>query len=115
MRHRGGEHVTEAVADAVALLRTVADRDWDGVKAGRLDWSCRATAEHMAGDLITYAGQLAGRAPSGYVPFEITLDEGTGNDGLLDVLETTGALLTAVLYRRGVPAVDADAAPTVHM
>lgn len=25
------------------------------------------------------------------------------------------ALLTAVLYRRGVPAVDADAAPTVHM
>ncbi|MFD5268929.1 MFS transporter [Streptomyces sp. NPDC058335] len=26
-----------------------------------------------------------------------------------------GALLTAVLYRRGVPAVDADAAPTVHM
>ena len=97
MRHRGGEHVTEAVADAVALLRTVADRDWDGVKAGRLDWSCRATAEHMAGDLITYAGQLAGRARSGYVPFEITLDEGTGNDGLLDVLETTGALLTAVL------------------
>ncbi|MGW7660184.1 GNAT family N-acetyltransferase [Streptomyces sp. NPDC054756] len=97
MRHMGGEHVTEAVADAVALLRTVADRDWDGVKAGRLDWSCRATAEHIAGDLIAYAGQLAGRARSAYVPFEITLDEGTGNDGLLDVVETTGVLLTAVL------------------
>ncbi len=26
-----------------------------------------------------------------------------------------GALITALLYRRGVPAVDADAAPTVHM
>ncbi|MGW0144696.1 GNAT family N-acetyltransferase [Streptomyces sp. NPDC003333] len=97
MRHMGGEHVTEAVAEAVALLRTVADRDWDGVKAGRLDWSCRATAEHVAGDLIAYAGQLAGRAQRAYVPFEITLDEGTGNDGLLDVVETTGVLLTAVL------------------
>ncbi|MFK0283118.1 hypothetical protein ACIQVL_22040 [Streptomyces sp. NPDC090499] len=26
-----------------------------------------------------------------------------------------GALITLLLYRRGVPAVDADAAPAVHM
>ena len=93
----GGERVDEAVAGAVALLRTAVDRDWDGVKAGRLEWSCRETAEHIAGDLIAYAGQLAGRAQSAYVPFDITLDEGTDNAGLIHVIETTGALLTAAL------------------
>jgi RimJ/RimL family protein N-acetyltransferase len=93
----GGDQVEEAVADAVALLRTAADRDWEAVRAGRLEWSCRYTAEHIAGDLIAYAGQLAGRATTAYVPFEITLDDGTDNGGVLHVVETTGALLAATL------------------
>ncbi|MFB6959137.1 GNAT family N-acetyltransferase [Streptomyces sp. NPDC056309] len=97
MRTWGGEQVEQAVAGAVALLRTATDRDWDGVRAGRLEWSCRRTAEHIAGDLIAYAGQLAGRAQSAYVPFEITLDEGTKNADVLDVIETTGALLAAAV------------------
>ncbi|WP_223188951.1 GNAT family N-acetyltransferase [Streptomyces sp. TRM68416] len=97
MRNVGGERVQEAVAGSVALLRTVTDRDWEGVGAGRLEWSCRATVLHIASDLIAYAGQLAGRAQSAYVPFGITLDDGTDNDGLLDVVETTGALLTAAV------------------
>ncbi|MFC8867766.1 GNAT family N-acetyltransferase [Streptomyces sp. NPDC057148] len=93
----GGEQVEEAVAGAVALLRTATDRDWTAVRAGRLDWDCRQTAEHIAGDLIAYAGQLAGRATQAYVPFEITLDDGTGNEDVLHVVETTGALLAATL------------------
>ncbi|MFC7881779.1 GNAT family N-acetyltransferase [Streptomyces sp. NPDC057376] len=93
----GGEQVEEAVADAVALLRTATDRDWTAVRAGRLEWDCRQTAEHIAGDLIAYAGQLAGRAAQAYVPFEITLDDGTDNAGALHVVETTGALLAATL------------------
>ncbi|GGM03280.1 acetyltransferase [Streptomyces fumigatiscleroticus] len=97
MRDMGGERVEEAVAGAVALLRTATDRDWDGVRAGRLRWSCRQTAEHIAGDLIAYAGQLAGRATEAYVPFEITLDEGTGNADVLQVIGTTGALLAAAV------------------
>ncbi|WP_405584490.1 GNAT family N-acetyltransferase [Streptomyces sp. NBC_01092] len=97
MRHMGGERVTEAVASSVALLRTAADRDWEAVKAGRLEWSCHKTAFHIAEDLIAYAGQLAGRAQDAYVPFEITLDDGTDNAGLLQVIETTGALFTATL------------------
>ncbi|GGX88843.1 acetyltransferase [Streptomyces anandii JCM 4720] len=87
----------QAVADAVALLRTAVDRDWEGVRAGRLEWECRRTAEHIASDLIAYAGQLAGRAQSAYLPFEISFDEGTGNTGVLDVIETTGALLAAAV------------------
>ncbi|MDR3079480.1 MAG: GNAT family N-acetyltransferase, partial [Streptomyces sp.] len=97
MRIRGGEQVEEAVAGCVAVLRTAADRDWDGVRAGRLEWSCRQAAEHIASDLIAYAGQLAGRAQDAYVPFEITLDEGTDNRGALQVIETTGALLAAAV------------------
>ncbi|MEU6101551.1 GNAT family N-acetyltransferase [Streptomyces flaveolus] len=97
MRTMGGDQVEEAVAGAVALLRTATDRDWEGARAGRLEWSCRYTAEHVAGDLIAYAGQLAGRATGAYVPFEITLDDGTDNEGVLQVIETTGALLAATL------------------
>ncbi|OQD55882.1 GNAT family N-acetyltransferase [Streptomyces phaeoluteigriseus] len=97
MRAWGGDQVAEAVASSVELLRTVTDKDWTGVKAGRLDWTCRQTAEHMAGDLLAYAGQLAGRAQTAYAPFELGFDEGTDQAGVLDVIETTGALLTATV------------------
>ncbi|KUM72346.1 GNAT family N-acetyltransferase [Streptomyces curacoi] len=97
MRDISGEHVQAAVASCVALLRTAVDRDWTAVRAGRVEWDCHATAFHIAEDLIAYAANLAGRAQDDYVPFGITLDEGTGNDGLLHVIETTGALLTATV------------------
>ncbi|MFB7656455.1 MULTISPECIES: GNAT family N-acetyltransferase [unclassified Streptomyces] len=97
MRTMGGEQVEEAVAGAVALLRTAAGRDWETARAGRLEWSCRYTAEHIAGVLIAYAGQLAGRATEAWVPFEITLDEGTGTEDVLQVIETSGALLAATV------------------
>ncbi|WP_345009278.1 GNAT family N-acetyltransferase [Streptomyces shaanxiensis] len=97
MRDISGERVQEAVAGCVAVLRTAADRDWTAVRAGRLEWDCHATAFHIAEDLIAYAANLAGRAQDAYVPFEITLDEGTSNEGLLHVIETTGALLTATI------------------
>ncbi|MER7486503.1 GNAT family N-acetyltransferase [Streptomyces sp. NPDC126497] len=93
----------EAVADCVAALGTVVDRDWREVRAGRLEWSCRRTAEHIASDLVAYAGQLAGRAQDAYVPFEITLDgsedglDPADNAGVLQVITTTGALLAAAI------------------
>ncbi|MDH6628882.1 RimJ/RimL family protein N-acetyltransferase [Streptomyces sp. LBL] len=98
MRAMGGERVEEAVAGAVALLRTATGRDWDGPRAGRLEWSCRYAAEHIAGCLIAYAGQLASRAQNAWVPFEITPDDGTDNEDVLQVVETTGALFAAT-YR----------------
>ncbi|MHC3469160.1 GNAT family N-acetyltransferase [Streptomyces sp. 7R007] len=97
MRDVGGELVAQAVADSVALLRTAADRDWRGVRAGGLDWDCRETGLHIASDLLAYAGQLAGRAQEAYVPFDITLDEDADNAGLLQVIETTGALFVAAI------------------
>lgn len=97
MRGIGGEQVQQAVAGTVALLRTAVDRDWETVRAGRLEWSCRRTVFHIAEDLVAYAGRLASRAPDAYVPFEITLDAGTDNGGLLHVVETTGSLLAAAV------------------
>ncbi|MFD7770262.1 GNAT family N-acetyltransferase [Streptomyces sp. NPDC059787] len=103
MRAVGAEQVEEAVADCVAALGTVTDRDWTGVRAGRLEWNCRETAAHIASDLIAYAGQIAGRAQDAYVPFEITLDgsedglDPADNAGTLQVITTTGALLAAAV------------------
>ncbi|WP_406444234.1 GNAT family N-acetyltransferase [Streptomyces sp. NBC_01613] len=97
MRAWGGERVSEAVESCAALLRTALDRDWAAVNAGRVEWSCHTTAFHIAEDLIAYAANLAGRAQDDYVPFEITLDEGTGNADLVHVIEATGALLAAAV------------------
>ncbi|MDX2825397.1 N-acetyltransferase [Streptomyces ipomoeae] len=93
----GGEQVLQAVEHSIARLRTVVDQDWEGTKAGRLEWNCRRTAEHIASDLIAYAGQLAGRATTAYVPFRIDTQECDGNADLLHVIETTGALLAATI------------------
>lgn len=93
----------EAVADCVAALGAVTGRDWEKVRAGRLEWSCRETAAHIASDLVAYAGQIAGRAQDAYVPFEITLDgsedglDPADNAGALQVITTTGALLAAAI------------------
>ncbi|WBO65522.1 GNAT family N-acetyltransferase [Streptomyces camelliae] len=97
MRTINGEDVNRAVTGCVAALRPAADRDWTEVTAGGLEWSCWRTAEHIAGALVAYAGQLASGAQDAYVPFDITLDEGTDNTGLLQVIETAGGLLTATL------------------
>ncbi|WP_155059033.1 GNAT family N-acetyltransferase [Streptomyces blattellae] len=97
MRNTGGDQVAEAVAGCVAVLRTATDRDWEGVKAGGLTWSCRDTAFHIAEDLIAYAGQLAGRAQDRYVPFDVVPEDGIDNAGVLDVIETSAALFAATL------------------
>ncbi|MFJ5264279.1 GNAT family N-acetyltransferase [Streptomyces sp. NPDC088387] len=107
MRIQGGqqaaEHIRRSVADAVEALRPAVDRDWAEINAGPLTWSCRRTAEHVASDLVAYAGQLAVRAKNAYVPYDISVEgseEGfdpADTPGLLQVIETTGALLAAAV------------------
>ncbi|MEU6224668.1 GNAT family N-acetyltransferase [Streptomyces sp. NPDC047042] len=106
MLSTGGNEVDEAVASAVALLRPAVDRNWAEVKAGPVDWSCRKTAEHIVIDLVIYASRLAGRTESAYVPLNISLDSTYSgaptddkdiNEGILEVITATGALLTAAI------------------
>jgi len=88
--------VDRSVEVALAALSHGLSKDWD-VRAGDLTWSCRATAEHIASDLVAYAGQLTGRAQTRYVPFDVTLDRDADAAGMVDVIRATGGILGAVV------------------
>lgn len=96
MLSMGGDQVEEAAAHAAKVLRAGAGLDWSA-RAEGLDWSCLETAEHIAGVLVAYAGQLTGRATDTWVPFEVTFDEGSGPADAISVIESTGGLLSAVV------------------
>ncbi|MGI5122394.1 hypothetical protein ACQEU5_23050 [Marinactinospora thermotolerans] len=107
------DDVDLAVRLAVDTLRQAPEAAWDG-PAGRLDWSCWETAEHLADDLFAYAAQLGPRTPplEREVPFvwesrrpggpanSVHADRGAGPAGLLQVVEASGALLTAMVRVR---------------
>ena len=105
------DDVRRTVRSAVALLGTAENGgDWSAA-AGSLEWDCWETAEHLADDLFAYAVQLGPAAPpqDTEVPFlckrrrpggpanSIWADRTAGPAGLLQVLEASGALLTAVV------------------
>ncbi|TDU02943.1 mycothiol maleylpyruvate isomerase-like protein [Streptomyces sp. 846.5] len=99
-----------AVRLSVDLLGQAQADVWDRA-AGSLEWSCWETVEHLADDLFAYAAQLGLRtAPLGReVPFVwerrraegpanvVFADRAAGPDGLLQVLEASGALLVAMV------------------
>ncbi|WP_030584503.1 hypothetical protein [Streptomyces anulatus] len=99
-----------AVRLAVGVLRDAPAEGWDG-KAGSLEWDCWETVEHIANDLFYYAGQLGPQSPplDTHVPFALRhkrpdgpayflfADRDAGPAGLLQVLETCGALLVAMV------------------
>ncbi|MET8574402.1 GNAT family N-acetyltransferase [Streptomyces sp. NPDC005012] len=86
--------VTDAVAEAVAALRPAAGRDWSTVRAGRVEWDCRRTAQHVVSDLFAYATQLATRAPDAYRPVEYTLDPPDADaPTALEAIEAGGVML----------------------
>ena len=102
--------VRTAVHLAADTLATAVGRDWR-VPAGDLAWDCWETVEHIADDLFAYAGQLGPRRPSveGPVPFgweyrrtggpalTIYAVPADGPSGLLQVLESAGGLLAAMV------------------
>ncbi|MFC5799666.1 hypothetical protein [Streptomyces formicae] len=104
------EDVQHAVRLALATLRGGLGGDWDA-KAGTLEWTCWETAEHLADDLFAYAAQLGPERPplDREVPFDwaarraggpanVTFaDRTAGPAGLLTVLESCGAMLTALV------------------
>ncbi|MEV0900262.1 maleylpyruvate isomerase N-terminal domain-containing protein [Actinoplanes sp. NPDC049802] len=92
--------VDGAVAEMTRVLRPAQDRD-RAVRAGPLEWTCRETAAHVAHDLTAYAGQIAGREPSAYLPFDLVVrPEATARE-VLDVVVACGALLSAALRVAG--------------
>ncbi|MEW2630123.1 maleylpyruvate isomerase N-terminal domain-containing protein [Streptomyces sp. NPDC048389] len=99
-----------AVRLSVEALRGAPTSAWDG-KAGTLEWTCWETAEHLADDLFAYAVQLGPRTPPldrevafgcesrrpGGPANSVHANRAAGPDGLLEVLEASGALLIAMV------------------
>ncbi|MFD9503869.1 VOC family protein [Streptomyces sp. NPDC060035] len=104
------DDVARAVHLAVDVLKESPADDWH-VPAGSLEWDCWETVEHLSDDLFAYAVQLGPRKPpvDTEVPYRWARErEGgpansvfaspkAGAAGLLQTLEASGALLTAMV------------------
>ncbi|MFI1096888.1 hypothetical protein [Streptomyces sp. NPDC020917] len=108
------DDVDLAVQSCLAMLRQAPPDGgaaaWGG-KAGSLEWSCWETAEHLADDLFAYAVQIGPRTPplTRDVPFVwrrttpggpanvVFAERDAGAEGLVQVLDACGALLTAMV------------------
>ncbi len=91
-----GDDVIEAVEAMRQTLSPLCEQDWS-VRAGDLEWSCWTTAAHVAHDLTAYAGQLAGRATRGYLPFDLVARDGASPAELLQIVAACGAILATIV------------------
>ncbi|OIJ64239.1 hypothetical protein WN71_029150 [Streptomyces mangrovisoli] len=82
------------------VLGPHAGADWS-VPAGSLEWDCRATAAHVAHDLLAYAAQVAGRPDDAYLPLDLVVRPGTGPADVLRVVAACGGLLSGALAAAG--------------
>src|SRR3954470_21584822 len=92
----GGQDVEAAVAEMVAVLTPQEEVDWHA-RAGSLEWSCWTTAAHVAHDLLAYAGQVAGRPDSAYLPFDLVVHGDASPRDLLRIVTGCGRLLSNAL------------------
>jgi hypothetical protein len=102
--------VDTAVRLTVTALGEARPADWDA-KAGRLDWTCWETVEHIADNLFFFAAHLGPGVPATDrpVPFAwarhrpggpglvIFADRASGPAGLVRVVDACGALLVAMV------------------
>ncbi|MEU9862546.1 maleylpyruvate isomerase N-terminal domain-containing protein [Streptomyces sp. NPDC047971] len=96
MSSMGFRDVERAVDVMLGVLRPQCDADWS-VPAGSLEWDCRATAVHVAHDLIAYAGQVAAQPADAYLPFDLAVRPQAGPREVLSVVEACGSLLARSL------------------
>src|SRR5688572_20679563 len=92
----GSQHVDAAVHEMVTVLAPQVDLDWS-VPAGSLDWSCWETAAHIAHDLVAYAGQVAARATTGYLPLDLVIAPQAAPREVLDVVVACGRFLSGAV------------------
>ena len=86
----------QGIASAIGAMTKADDGDWS-VRAGDLQWDCRATMLHIASDFVGYATQLTAPRVHGYAPFDLVLDGTPEPSGLRDVVRANGGVLSAVV------------------
>jgi hypothetical protein len=89
-----------AVDAMTSALTPALDHIWE-VPAGDLEWSCRATAAHVADDLFSYASQVIAQPDSGYLPIEAVIDPRATNAETLRAVEMCGRLLSNAVDSAG--------------
>jgi uncharacterized protein (TIGR03083 family) len=90
------DDLDSAVANLVQALRPAVDADWT-VLAGSLEWTCRATAEHLGQAHLHWASQLAIGARTQYVRWSARAQELAPPAGVLDFVEAAGSILALVV------------------
>lgn len=100
MRPMDSGDVDQAVAEMLQALAPHESANWQR-PAGTLDWSCWDTAAHVAHDLLAYAGQLAARPDSAYLPFDLGVRGDASPRDLLQIVTGTGRLLSTTLAASG--------------
>jgi len=76
-----------------SALTPALDQTWE-VPAGDVEWSCRATAAHIADDLFSYASQVIAQPERGYLPIEAVIDPRASNAEILAAVGMCGRLLS---------------------
>jgi hypothetical protein len=93
--------VRRALDECLTLLDgPAAQASWSG-PAGGLEWTCLATAEHIAHDLTAYATQLAARADDAYLPLDLGVRPATPPRTVLAIVAACGRLLALELDAAG--------------
>ena len=82
-----------AVDEMQSALTPALDRSWE-VRAGDVEWTCRATASHVADDLFSYASQVIAQPERGYLPIEAVMEPRATNAEILRAVAMCGRLLS---------------------
>ncbi|MBO3744874.1 maleylpyruvate isomerase N-terminal domain-containing protein [Streptosporangiaceae bacterium NEAU-GS5] len=90
--------VARSIAEMLGVLGPHDAEDWT-VPAGPLEWDCRATAVHVAHDLLAYAGQVAARPSGAYLPLDLVVRPEASPWQVLEVVAACGELLVSALAR----------------
>ena len=88
--------LNRTAAATQAALSPLSDADWS-IPAQDLEWTCRATAAHLADDYFSYACQVVAQPVDRYLPVEATVSPDAPIDGLLDSIAVCAGLLVAAV------------------
>jgi Mycothiol maleylpyruvate isomerase N-terminal domain len=91
-----GEDVEAAVNEMLRVLSPYHSLDWT-VPAGTLEWSSWTTAAHVAHDLLAYAGQVAARPDTAYLPLDLRIREGATPAEVLTIVVACGRILSRTI------------------
>ncbi|WP_282697081.1 maleylpyruvate isomerase N-terminal domain-containing protein [Streptomyces sp. CC208A] len=90
------ELVTAAAAETTAVLEKGADQSWQ-LKAGDLDWTCRATLDHIALGVVGYAGLLIAQPTDRYITLFASIDPSAPIRNALEGLRISGSILASAV------------------